>query len=418
MKKILLLALAFFSFCVLQAQKNKYTAYAITSAQKGSSSWTEVRLVNVVTGEELKTIYQNKGDAEMLNARTGRPVERSEADARKIALSKPFATTSAACAYDKKNNRLYYTPMGIAQLRYIDLKAKSPKVYYFENETFGVVKGMSDVASQITRMVIGSDGAGYALSNDGNHLLRFTTKKKPEINDLGPLADDATNGNHSIHNYASYGGDMIADKNGNLYLITASNGVYKIGIESKRASYIGRIKDLPKGYTTNGAVSEGNSKVVVSSSKNTDGYFHFDLNTLQAEKISSAASVYNASDLANGLFAFEKADEEESKDLVQATSVEEKRPVIVARNAIAVFPNPVMEGFFKISFADQEPGRYNIQLIDIAGKTISSRPVVINSRTQIEEFRLPQKLAAGNYMVRVMNKDNNTSTTHQLVIQQ
>ena len=41
----------------------------------------------------------------------------------------PFATNSAACAYDKKHERLYYTPMGIAELRYIDLK--TGKIYYF-----------------------------------------------------------------------------------------------------------------------------------------------------------------------------------------------------------------------------------------------------------------------------------------------
>jgi hypothetical protein len=422
MKKTLLFVFSLAAFTVIHAQKQKGTAYAITSVEKGASKWTEVRLVNLATGEELQTIYQSAADAELLNARTGKPIARQETDAKKAASDKPFATTSAALAYDRKNNRLWYTPMGIAQLRYIDLKAKTPKIYYFEDETFGVVKGSGDVASQITRMVIAADGNGYALTNDGNHLLRFTTKKKPEITDLGPLTDDLTNGRYSVHSHGSYGGDMIADKEGNLYLITSNNGLYKISISSKLASFVGRIKGLPRGYSTNGAVSEGNSKVIVSSSKSTEGYYRFDLNTMKAEKISSGGLVYNASDLANGLFVFEKKDEEEKpkEELAVVEPLTEKASPkeALARNTISVYPNPVTDGFFKISFADQQPGRYNVQLLDAGGKLVSNRAYNLVSKVQVEEFRLPQKLAAGNYLVRVLNEGTNRQVVQQLVVQQ
>lgn len=422
MKKTVLLIFSISAIAFAQAQKQKGAAYAITSLEKGASRWTEVRLVDLATGEELQNVYRSSGEAEVLHARTGKPLAMQEADARKAALNKPFATNSAACAFDKKNNRLYYTPMGINQLRYIDLKAKSPKVYYFEEEAFGVVKGSGDIASQITRMVFAADGNGYALSNDGNHLLRFTTKKKPEITDLGALTDDLTNGRYSIHSHGSYGGDMIADKEGNLYLIAANNSVFKISIESKLASYIGKIKGLPRGYSTNGAVSEGNSKVVVSSSKSTEGYFRFDLNTLKAEKLSSGSSVYNASDLANGLFAFAKKDEDEKPKeevAVLPAIVEKETPKeVITRNSIAVYPNPVTSGFFKITFADQAPGRYNVQLLDVTGKVISTKPYTLVSKVQVEEFRLPQQLAAGNYLVRVVNESNSAPAVYQLVVQQ
>src|SRR5829696_1465293 len=346
MKRILLLSLSLSIITFAQAQKKSkpVTAYAITGVQKGNTSWTEVRLVDVATGEELQTIYSSANEAEILNARTGKPVAKRDATttsaslpmqtlepstqtitkeggrtviftkrtiATKTQYDQPFATNSAACAYDKKNDRLYYTPMGIAQLRYIDLKAKSPRVYYFEDEAFGVVKNRSDIASQITRMVVAADGNGYALSNDAKHLVQFTLKKKPVITDLGPLTNDLTNGRYSVNSSSSYGGDMIADKQGNLWLITSSRAVYKIGLESKVASYVGSIKGLPRGFSTNGAVSEGDSKVIVSSSSNTEGYYRFDLNTLQAEKASKAGIVFNASDLANSNFAFEKKDKEE-----------------------------------------------------------------------------------------------------------
>ncbi|HZH36409.1 MAG TPA: hypothetical protein VEX65_03990, partial [Flavisolibacter sp.] len=140
MKKTLLFVFSFTAVSFVHAQKQKGTAYAITSVEKGSTKWTEVRLVNLQSGEEVQPVFQSASDAEVLNARTGKALERIDSDGKKTASMKPFATNSAALAFDKKHNRLYYTPLGINQLRYIDLKAKSPKVYFFEEEAFGVVK--------------------------------------------------------------------------------------------------------------------------------------------------------------------------------------------------------------------------------------------------------------------------------------
>ncbi len=456
MKKVLLLSLSFSLFVFAQAQKEKVlTAYAITGVQKGGTSWTEVRLINIGTGEEIKTVYASAAEAEILNARTGKPVVKKDAannaaltatvpepvtqigkqDAanrtalilRKLTAARqtydqPFATTSAACAYDKKFNRLYYTPIGIPQLRYIDLKAKTPKVYYFEDEAFGVVKGRGDVGSQITRMVIAADGAGYALSNDANHLIRFTVKKKPEITDLGALTDDVTNGRPSVHSNANFGGDMIADKEGNLYLVAANHAVFKIGIESKTASFVGMIKGLPRGFSTNGAAAQGDSKVIVSSSGSTDGYYRFDLNTLVAEKISEGNAVFNASDLANASFAFEKNEEKPKEEMAVAATQMDSRlsnPVkdVIVANGLSVYPNPVIEGYFKLSFADQKPGRYQIQLLDAAGKVVSVQQANIGGKAQVEEFRLPKKAAAGNYLVRVTSEDGLYTETKKVIVQ-
>ena len=52
-------------------------------------------------------------------------------------------------------------------------------------------------------------------------------------------------------------------------------------------------------------VEEG-SKVIVASSESAIGYYRFDLTTMQAEKVSTTASVFNASDLANERLAFAK----------------------------------------------------------------------------------------------------------------
>lgn len=477
MKRQTLLLLVMISFITaLQAQQNKkkqdpLSGFAVTATEKGGRSWKEVRMVNITSGEEIKYVYNSKDEVEALNARTGKPVVKKnispENNLRKVSVTstptspakkvvdldqeldkaqgktvhvtrtvvyvnavqpdKPFSTNSAAMAYDKKHERLYYTPMGINQLRYIDLK--SGKIYYFEDEPFGVVKGLHDGSNQITRMVIASDENGYALSNDSKHLIRFTTGKKPTITDLGALTDDAANGTNSLR-AASYGGDMIADADENLYLITANRFVFKINIETKVATYMGTIKGLPRGFSTNGAMVEEGSKVIIASSESTVGYYRFDLNTMQAEKVSESPDVFNASDLANANLAFDKKKKKKNKPTREEEVVPEdqlniteaaakQKPVAadVAKNSIiGVFPNPAVTGeMVNLSFEDQPAGKYQVQLLDLSGRLVRSQEVNIMNKTQVVKFAIPE-VSKGNYLIKVYNQFNNVSATAQLIV--
>jgi hypothetical protein len=138
-----------------------------------------------------------------------------------------FGTGVAALAYDRKHGRLYYTPMLIDDLRYIDLKTMN--VYYVGTGFAGEKVKAADQSNIITRMVIAEDGNGYALTNDGRHLIRFSTGKKLNITDLGSVVDAAENNTVSIHNScSSFGGDMIADNDGNLFVFSARNNVFRI----------------------------------------------------------------------------------------------------------------------------------------------------------------------------------------------
>src|SRR6187455_2747769 len=458
MKKTLLLLVMTSIITGAFAQKRKkaeqpLTGYAITAVEKGGRSWKEVRLVNITTGEEIRSIYQSKQEKEALNARTGNPVVKKDLNVAKAPVKKivnldqelavangsnvrvrtvvvnnnsnqydkPFATNSAAMAYDKKHERLYYTPMGINQLRYIDLK--STKIYYFENEPFGAVNGTGDAGNQICRMVKASDGNGYALSNDGNHLMRFTTGKNPVITDLGALSDDASNTNYSVHSRKGYGGDMIADASGNLYLLTANRNVFKINIDSKVAIYQGTIKGLPDGFSTNGAMVEEGSKVIVASSESAIGYYRFDLTTMQAEKVSTTASVFNASDLANERLAFAKKKKDKKNAEVpkqqMTEEVTKKSPLqnAIVNNGISVYPNPVTNGLVKVSFADQPIGKYSVELIDITGKMIQSKEINVRGSMHIEEVRIPKSVSGGSYLLKINGVNNTVSFTNKLVVQ-
>ncbi|MEJ7829419.1 MAG: hypothetical protein WKF91_14510 [Segetibacter sp.] len=484
MKHKILLSLFVTSF-IVSANAQKISAYAITASEKGQSGWAEVKLVDITTGEELKTIYRSTDAVEPLNARTKKPAAKKDAvystatnssqsftiggtnqllpvkreirivrpDSKdginsviadkdvdnvtlqrrviryvspgekfsKVQSDKPFATNSAACAFDKRHERLYYTPLGINQLRYIDLKAKTQAIYYFEDDSFGALTSRFDVPNQITRMVIGSDGDGYALTNNANHLMRFTTNKKAVITDLGALTDDAANGNFSIHSPGAYGGDMIAGDKGNLYVITASKTIFKIDPDSKIATYLGTIKGLPGGYSTNGAIVEKGTTIIVSSASSTQGYFKFDLATLQAEAITNNGSVFNASDLANStLLSEKKNNKQENLEEIAATQADKKDlQDILKVNNIAIYPNPVaMGGRVKLSFKDQPKGRYTIQFMDIAGKLIDSRRVNISSKYQVEEYKLPSTiLGRGNFLVKVISDLQKIVSVNTIVVQ-
>lgn len=468
--KILLLFVMTCFITMLHAQSKKSTtAYAITTAEKGQSNWKEIKLVDIKTGEALQSIYSANQQMDILNARSGKPVmkrdaaselkqkkdpqiyvitddgkmeqvKRDDVDKLKTAVKKvivikdgfnekgydnPFATSSAALAYDKKHERLYYTPMGINQLRYIDLKSKTPKVYYFEDEDFGTVKNAGDVPNQITRMVIASDGNGYALSNNAEHLIQFTTGKRPTIKDLGALTDDASSANFSIKR--GVGGDIIADNAGNLYLVTAYKNILKINIETKVATYKGSIKGLPEGYQTNGAVVADENKIIVCSGTSTEGYYQFDLDGLNAEKVSSASNVFNASDLANGNLLNAKKkdkDEEQLAAIKEETPNEESRttkPTETAEtgtgNGILVYPNPVTDGIVKLSFTNQAPGRYNITLLDMEGRTINTQNIIINNKTQVQELKLPAGIGKGTYLIKITGEDSRTNNVTKLTVQ-
>ena len=205
-----------------QAQTDRF-AYAITDIQKEGANWSYLRKLDFQTGQ-FSEVLLNGTDRQQVayDAATKQQISNLKTEANRGNLIQPaFSSGVAAMALDRKNNRLWYTPMFIDQLRYIDLR--SMKVYYVVDREFtGMAKKSPDQGNIITRMTIADDGNGYALTNDGAHLVRFTTGKKLVITDLGMLADAPESKGVSIHSScSSFGGDMIADNEGNLYVFSA-----------------------------------------------------------------------------------------------------------------------------------------------------------------------------------------------------
>jgi hypothetical protein len=298
------------------------------------------------------------------------------------------------------------------QLRYIDLKTMN--VYYVNDKVFtGKNQKSSDQGDIVTRMVIASDGNGYAMTNDGTQLIRFTTGKKMEITDLGTLVDDPSNKNVSIHNScSSYGGDMIADDNGNLYVFSARNHVFKVNIESKVATHLGVISGLPEGYTVNGAVVNDNNEILVASAMQSTGWYTLNLKDLSASRFNLANSVWQSSDLGNSNLLATRPNTS-APDITSRNYV----PAAPGESKIAVYPNPVVNNKFTLQFNAMTPGNYTIQVTDVMGRQVIQQSVNVSGDGQTQEVRLASSNARGVYLVKVVDAASHAVFNSKVVVQ-
>jgi hypothetical protein len=395
----------------LLAQKN--FAYAITGETSGDVNWTVVRQIDLTTGNLISNVYvPTLHKPLLLDALTGSKVNNVSIVQNKLAAENNVQvlnpSMAAAAAYDSKYNRLYFTTIMGNDLRYIDLNSNQLKIYYVRHQLLKPFKAQPGEADNITRMVFGYDGFGYALTNDGNHLIRFSTGKDVSITDLGGLKDGAKNGKVSVHTtFSSWGGDMVADVYNNLYLFTVKGLVFKINPRNLVADYIGEIKGLPENYTVNASAVDENGDIVISCATNSLNYFKVNLNTLEAiELAKNEGQVFNASDFANCNFAFQN---EIDKQAIVA-------PDLKGNSFVTIYPNPAKGKNFTLLLNTAVNGAVTVELSDLAGKKIFNR-VSNLSLKQTDKVYLPATTKSGLYVVRVLDAAGKSIYTNKLIVE-
>jgi hypothetical protein len=384
-------------------------AYVITDNVKDGINWNVLRKIDLQSNT-YSDVLLNGSDAKPLpyDASTKKQFSTPFSDDRfGTVANAPFGTGVAAIAYDRKNSRLYYTPMFIDQLRYIDLKTM--KVYFINTPANDALKvKASDQSNIITRMAIGNDGNGYALTNDGNHLLRFTTGKKIAITDLGAVVDDQANKTISVHNScSSYGGDMIADDDDNLYVFSARNHVFKININNKIATHLGAINGLPANFTTNGAAVGTDNRIVIVSATNSGVMYSLDNSTWNATPIESSMA-WRSSDLANSNLLATRRSSAIPSVLAALPDVPDTR--------IGLYPNPTLEKQFTVQF-NQPEGNYTILVSDVLGRQTIRSVARVNGKGQTESIQLPENTKRGIYLVKVVDQNSATIFSKKIVVQ-
>lgn len=376
------------------SQSDRFT-YAVTDQSRNGANWTVLRKVDLATGN-FSNILVDGGSPMTAMYRSGTTENFRNTYSDTFKLYKPelaFGSGVAAIAYDRRSERVFFTPMYVDQLRYIDLA--SGKVFVVNSKGFSGASGSkADAMTTLSRMVIAGDGNGYTLSNDGEHLYKFTTTGTPSITDLGNLTDAALNSAQSIHSFCSNaGGDLIADNSGNLILITATNNVFRIGITDRMATFVGHIKGLPDKFTTNGAAVDDGGRVLLSSSVYADAWYTVDPTNWTAKIYNAPGGVYHASDLANSNILFGNP----------IVSAQQPAVNLGGSTMIKLYPNPVENDQFTVRFTNLAPGDYNLQITDQIGQQLLMKKFSVQSSSHTENVRLQHDMAKGVYMVRVTN---------------
>lgn len=390
---------------VANAQNSGF-AYAITDLQATGKDWNALRKLDLRTGEFSDVLF-NGADArnQAYDATTKKAWTAFGKYAKEIQT--PFGTGVAAAAYDNRTNRLYFTPMYIDQLRYIDLNTM--KLYYVTDMSFTRTANMSkNEAAIITRMTFTPDGTGYALSNDGNNFIRFTTGKKPEIKQMGALIDDSSNSGVSVHTFCTCGGgDMFSDDEGKLYVITARNNVFKVDAETKEAKLVAYIRNLPKDFSTDGAAITTDGKVLLSSIHNGTAYFLADPANWSAKQFESKNGIFRSSDLASANYLKTKPDKKDSTKAIQ----------IVPDNLskVTIYPNPVSSGQFTLQFNQLTPGTYHLEMMNLNGQAVLLRDINVQSEGQSETISYKSSLPKSVYLLRITGA-NSTAVFNQKIV--
>ena len=362
-------------------------AYAVTSINNSTTEWVALRKLDIRAGK-LSNMLLNLYD------KNQRPFAANTFSAN---LAAPGSNGVAAIAYDRKSNRLFYVPMYNDQLRYIDL-ATMATVTVEEGSFSKAGHYVFQPASPVTRLVVAPDDYGYTVTTDGNHLIRFTTNGIPVLKNLGPLVDDPHNNEMSIFNTCSnLGGDLVAGDAGDLYLITATNRVFKIDIKTRITTFLATISGLPSRFTTNGAAVDENGKLIVCSSVYKDGFFIVDPKTWKAFPALESQPIYNCSDLANSNVLH--TNNHNSSALFFNRSLSRS-------GNIRIFPNPVLFDKVSVQFNQLPPGAYTIQLANVFGNKVMQQKVIITNHTQTEILHLPGLLPQAFYYVCILNEKN------------
>ena len=165
------------------SQENR--AFAITGQANSNFNWTDIRVIDMASGSTNTTLFENgKTKFSFIDAETRKAVGQLalkgspaniqlngvtvSSNSPVITNPSPTVLMSAATAYDKKHDKLFFAEMRTGQLVWLDLRAGSetPSFYTIQKTLINNVD-YNDESLNITRMTVGADGNGL-LYNFGN----------------------------------------------------------------------------------------------------------------------------------------------------------------------------------------------------------------------------------------------------------
>lgn len=348
--------------------------YALTGKDTQSIIFNDFRAIDAVNGVSGESILTADSPAKVFSQSRNSSVNED-----RNSYNHSQSATMATLAYDPSSNNLIYMPMFSSNI-YI-LNAKTKDITLIENTVARVTS--CDINSHMTRMATGYDGNIYAVNNAGTQFLQISKKNNQyQVNDLGIIKDDASNGKNSFTTIETgFGGDMIADADNNFYVFSTSGNVFKVLTKELKAKFVGKISGIPENYSVNGAAVNSKGKVVIASAKGAPLY-ETDLETLQAKQLPGNLNLH-IYDLASKYFANDKA---------------------VSANHLAnldIYPTKVDEGFINVNVNDKSvKGNLKLSVFDISGKNVMKQDLSVKGGSLQQEIYL-KNLVSGAYIVSI-----------------
>ncbi len=277
------------------------------------------------------------------------------------------------------NGDLFYIPMSGNKVSSVNTASKTGFIYEIPNS----IVDNKNQGTYFARMTTGSDGFMYALNNNGSELLKISSAGV--VQNLGSISFIGEKAKALGNDTSVYGGDMIADAFGNLYIFSAAGHVFKINPNNLSGNYIGKINGLAEGYTVNGAavMKDGNVLLATSSAH---GFYTMDINTLEASfKANYDLPVY---DMASPYFLRQNLMDEIEK----------------VSSYYSLYPTIVKESELNIVSKSNENSTLNVTVWNLNNKQIYSNTLTTN---KIGDYKvsLNGSLQPGIYVLKAVNQE-------------
>lgn len=273
---------------------------------------------------------------------------------------------------------LFYIPMSGQKVMKIDVVSKTGTEYTFQ----GLDINSGNQANYYARMTTAPDGYMYALNNAGTEFLKISDNGT--IQNLGPISQFIEKAKTFDQETAVYGGDMIADAFGNLYVFSASQHVFKINPNKLSAEYLGQIKGLPGNYTVNGAAVERDGSILLGTSSQ-NGFYTLNIDTMEAGfKADYSLSVY---DLSSPYFLRQNEMDQISKDY-----------------GYSLYPTIVKNSELNIVSKSDESAVLNVSIWNLSEKRVYSNTVTVKSAGDYQ-LKLNGSLLPGIYVLKAVNQN-------------
>lgn len=273
---------------------------------------------------------------------------------------------------------LFYIPMSGQKVMKIDVVSKTGTEYTYQ----GLDINSGNQANYYARMTTAPDGYMYALNNAGTEFLKIS--ENGTIQNLGPISQFVEKAKSFDQETAVYGGDMIADAFGNIYVISASQHVFKINPNKLSSEYLGQIKGLPGNYTVNGAAVERDGSILLGTSSQ-NGFYTLNIDTMEAGfKADYALSVY---DLSSPYFLRQNEMDQISKDF-----------------GYSLYPTIVKNSELNIVSKSDESAVLNVSIWNLSEKRVYSGTVTVKSAGDYQ-LKLNGSLLPGIYVLKAVNQN-------------